>query len=279
MNSKKTKIIISVILALLIVIVIFVMHNFVGLGAKDIKVAKNFIEKLYSINAINKQEDLKSIKYKRVKTLNTKNELIYKTIVTDSFGIDLDKNYNIIGFANKELVKVDSEITVEEAKSIADQYLSKIYDKEVTFKTIKSDEDAGKLPYYSFVYLKSKYGYPLYFNEIIVNINKSTGFLDNYTNSSIQKECKEPILNISKEMAEIEALDTFVKYHKNGQISNITELAYADNKSISELCYVVAIKGKDENGADITWKLFVSTETKEIVNILKYGTEDSVIAN
>lgn len=275
MNSKNTKIMASIILGILIISAIFVIYRFVGSGSKEIKVAKNFIEKLYNMDAINKQEKLENIKYKRVRTIKTKNELIYKTVMANSFGIDLDKNYNVIGFANKETIKANSKITVEEAKEKADEYLSKIYSGEVIFKNIKTDEGTDELPYYSFIYLNSKNGYPFYFDEITININKETGNLENYANSSTQKECKEPIINISESEAESEAINYFNKYNKEAQIIEKTQMAYADKKDkaedkpISELCYVVIVKGKNQDNSDITLKIFISTESKEVINSIK----------
>ncbi|MBW6409973.1 YcdB/YcdC domain-containing protein [Clostridium weizhouense] len=275
MNSKNTKIITSIILGILIISTSFVIYRFVGSGSKEIKVAKNFIGKLYNINAINNQEKLEDIKYKRVRIVNTKNELIYKTIMANSFGIDLDKNYNVIGFANKETIKSNTKITVEEAKKRADKYLSEIYSEEVVFKSIKPDESSDELPYYSFIYLKSKNGYPFYFDEIIININKETGNLEGYANSSTQKEYKEPIINISENEAESEAINYFNKYNKEVQIIEKTQMVYADKKDkvedkpVSELCYVVTLKGKNEENTDIILKIFISTENKEVINSIK----------
>ncbi|MDR5587032.1 MULTISPECIES: hypothetical protein [Clostridium] len=285
MSSKKTKMISVIVLAILSITVIFVMHKFIGSGSKDIKSAKSFIERLHAINAIDDDEDLKNIKYKRVKTLGNKNKLIYKTITANSFGIDLDKNYNVIGFANKDIKKDKYEISYYEAKEKSKKYLENICTEELTFRGIKNEKDTDKLPYYSFVYLKCKNGYPIYSDEIIICINKSNGLLENYTNSSIQKECKDFVINISQEEAEKEALNLFDKLNDNGEVVYPTELAYAERKAkceknlSSELCYVVTVKGKDKNDAEFTNKFFITTESKEVINDIKYGTENSVVTD
>lgn len=285
MSSKKTKMISVIVLAILSITVIFVMHKFIGNGSGDIKAAKSFIENLHAINAIDDKEDLKKIQYKRVKTLGNKNKLIYKTITANSFGIDLDKNYNVIGFANKDIKKGEYEISYYEAKEKSIEYLKNIYNEELTFRGIKNEKDSDKLPYYSFVYLKCKNGYPVYSDEIIICINKSNGLLENYTDSSIEKECKDFVINISQEEAEKEALNLFNKFNNDGEVVYPTELAYAERKTKgeknlnSELCYVVTVKGKDRNDAEFTNEFFITTESKEVLNNIKYGAENSVVTN
>ncbi|AOR23044.1 YcdB/YcdC domain-containing protein [Clostridium taeniosporum] len=285
MSSKKAKMVSIIIVAILSITAIFVMHKFIGNGSKDIEAAKSFIENLYVINAIDNKEDLKNIKYKRVKTVGNKNKLIYKTIMANSFGIDLDKNYNVIGFANKDIKKYDNEISYYEAKEKSDEYLKKIYNKELDFRGLKNDKASDSLPYYSFVYLKCKDGYPIYSDKIIVCINKYNGLLENYTNSSIQRKFKDSIINISQEDAEKEAITLFNELNYSGEIVNSTELVYSEHKTKSEkdlkseLCYLITVKGKDQNAAEFTNKFFISTQSKEVIREIKYGTENSVITD
>ncbi len=177
------------------------------------------------------------------------------------------------------------ESSYYEAKEKSIEYLKNIYNEELTFRGIKNEKDSDKLPYYSFVYLKCKNGYPVYSDEIIICINKSNGLLENYTDSSIEKECKDFVINISQEEAEKEALNLFNKFNDNGEVVYPTELAYAERKTKgeknlnSELCYVVTVKGKDRNDAEFTNEFFITTESKEVLNNIKYGAENSVVTN
>ena len=57
--------------AVILVIVLFVIsgitaYKFLGPGAEDIIKSKKFMEKLYSINAVNTDIDLSDIKYEKV---------------------------------------------------------------------------------------------------------------------------------------------------------------------------------------------------------------------
>ncbi len=285
MKLKKVSTISSITLLFLLIIIVIILYNFIGPGASYVKSSKNFVTKLYLINAIDTQQKLDDIKYERIRILNSQNELVYRSIVTQNFGIDLDKNDNVIGFAKKEIPVNKTEVNVQDARSLAERYLENIYDGEIVLKTINSNEGSKYLPYYSFIYTKQKNGYPFYFDQIKLNIDKENGFLDGYSNSTMQKECKEPSINISDKEAENIALETFQKYNKEGIVKNKTELVYADNriekevKSIYEVSYIVTIEGKNDNNVNVIWKIFVSSENANILNILKDGAENEAIIN
>ncbi|BCZ45222.1 hypothetical protein psyc5s11_12890 [Clostridium gelidum] len=285
MKFKKATIIGGITLVFLIIIIAIILYNFIGPGAVDIKASKNFITKLYSINAISNEQNLDAIKYERIKILNSKNDLVHRSIATKGFGIDLDKNNNVIGFTKKEIPNNTTKLNLKEARILAEGYLKNIYDGEVVLKTINSNEDSKYLPYYSFIYTKQKNGYPFYFDEIKLNIDKENGFLDGYSNSTMQREYKESVINISEQEAKTIALEEFQKFNKEGSVKNETKLVYADNKidtkasKIYEVCYIVNIDGKNDKDVNISWKIFISSENGNIQNILKDGAEKEAIIN
>lgn len=285
MRLKRASIIGGITLVVLLIIISVILYNFIGPGAKEIKASKEFVAKLYSINAVNTDQKLDAIKYERIKTINSQNQLVHRSISTQNFGIDLDKNNNVIGFAKKDTQINITKINLDDAKKYADNYLKGIYDGEVILKSVNANDDSKYLPYYSFIYTKQKNGYPFYFDEIKLNINKENGFLDGYSNSTMQKECKEPLINITKEEAKGIALEGFKKYNKEGSINDKIDLVYADNKmdkepsTIYELCYIVDINGKSDKDTNISWKIFVGTENGKILNILKDGAEKEVKTN
>jgi len=285
MKLKKASVIGGITLFCLLLIIVTILYNFIGPGAKDIKASKDFMIKLYSMNAISSEQNLDAMKYERIRILNSQNELVHRSIVTQNFGIDLDKNNNVIGFAKKEVSINKTEVNLQEARIFADKYLKNIYNGEVVLKTVNSNEDPKYLPYYSFIYTKQKSGYPFYFDEIKLNINKENGFLDGYSNSTMQRECKDPVINISNQEARDIALIAFEKYNKKGIVRDQTDLVYADNKiekqtsPIYEVCYIVTIDGKNDKDVNISWKIFVSSEEGKVLNILKDGAEKEVITN
>lgn len=277
MKLRKASIIGSITLLFLLIIIVIILYNFIGPGANDIKASKNFITKLYSINAINTEQNLDVIKYERIKILNSQNDLVHRTIVTQDFGIDLDKNNNVIGFAKKEIPTNITKVNLQDARILAETYLKNMYEGEVVLKSINSNEDSKYLPYYSFIYTKQKDGYPFYFDEIKLNIDKENGFLDGYSNSTMQRECTEPVINISEQDAKKIAVEYFQKYNKEGIVKNEANLVYADNKidkeasKIYEVCYIINVDGKNDKDININWKIFISTENGNILNVLKDG--------
>jgi hypothetical protein len=285
MILKRASIIGAMTLGGLIIIISIILYNFIGPGAKEIKASKEFMTKLYSINAVNTDQKLDAIKYERVKTINSQNELVNRSISTQNYGIDLDKNNNVIGFAKKDNQINITKVKLEDAKKFAEDYLKGINNENVILKSVNENEGAKYLPYYSYIYTKQKNGYPFYFDEIKLNINKENGFLDGYSNSTMQKECKEPIVNIAKEEAKEIAIKYFNKFNKEGINQDPLNLVYADNKidkeasSIYELCYIVTVDGKSDKDANISWKIFVSAESGNILNILKDGAEKDVKTN
>lgn len=280
-NNKVT----ICILILLIIVNIIIAYKLWGTGAKDIKASKQFMSELYSINAIDTDKDLSSIKYKRIDLVSSKNEQVQKTIMTDYFGIDLDKDNNIIGFAKKDINKNTTKIDLSEAEQKAESYLTELCDGEVWLKSVKNPEEGDSLPYYSLVYTTEKDGYPLYFDEINININKETGYIDGYSNLTVKRECKSPVLNITQAEAEISAMTEFIKNNTEAKIDEATSLVYAADKleeksnSVYELCYLITIRGINEDNLEIEWKFLVSTETGKVINIMKNGAEKEVRVN
>lgn len=280
-NNKVT----IFILILLIIFNVIIAYKLWGTGAKDIKASKQFMAELYAINAIDEAQDLNSIKYKRIDLVSSKNEQVQKTIVTDYFGIDLDKDNNIIGFAKKDINKNTTKIDLTQAEQKAEEYLRELCDGEVWLKSVKNPDDKDNLPYYSFVYTTEKDGYPLYFDEININIDKETGHIDGYSNLTVKRECKSPVINITEADAEEESMVEFLKSNTNARINETTSLVYAADKleeksnSIYELCYLVTIAGTGEDNSELEWKFLISTETGKIINVMKNGAEKEVQVN
>lgn len=288
MKSKKTKLLEISIITILIIIIGITGYKFLGSGSKDIKSAKEFMEKIYSINAVNEDISLDNIKYEIVKKLNNQNELVHKTIITQYFGIDLDKNNNVIGFAQKDILRnINTKLTKEEAEVKAKEYLSCIYNEEVSLKQVISEENSEELPYYSFIFVKVKDGYQFYFDEIKVNINKVNGFLEGYSNNAMQKDYKSPEIKITKEQAEEVALETFNKYNKDGTLTleNDISLVFASNaidkdaSTDEELCYLIPVTGNDTADNKVEWKIFVNSKDKTVFNIIKQNEENRVTTN
>lgn len=280
----KKKIIINIIIIFIFIVTVIGVASYKLFGelSKEINASKQFVCKLYSMNALDGKEELKDLKYERVKTINSQNELVNKTIVTQEYGIDLDKDNNIVGFTKKDISKKYPKISEEQAMARAEEYLVKICGNDLIFVNRKDDIE---LPYYSFTYTKKENGYKLYFDEIKINIDKESGYIDGYSNTTMQKKCEEPKISISKEQAGDIAYDYFTKYDLNGAVSGESELVYADNKIENkdsnklELCYIVTIKAENSDELEVLFKIFINADNGQIYNCIKENVDNKVVTN
>lgn len=280
----KKKIVVNsiIILSCIIAVVGVAAYKLLGESSKEINASKQFISKLYSMNAIDTSDELTDLKYEKVKAINSQNELVNKTIITQNYGIDLDKDNNIVGFAKKDIKRSLSKISDEEARKRAEKYLMEICGKKLVYVNKKDDND---LPYYSFIYTKKENGYKLYFDEIKVNINRESGYLDGYSNTTMQKLCEDPKISIDEKRAQSIAYDYFRKYNVIGEVLEKTELVYVDNRLENdqsnklELCYLVNIKAQNSDESDVMYKIFVNADNGKIFNCVKENIEKEVLIN
>lgn len=280
----KKKIIINIIIIFIFIVTVIGVASYKLFGelSKEINASKQFVSKLYSMNALDGKEELKDLKYERVKTINSQNELVNKTIVTQEYGIDLDKDNNIVGFTKKDISKKYPKISEQQAMAKAEEYLKEICGSDLIFVDRKDDSE---LPYYSFTYTKKEHGYKLYFDEIKINIDKESGYIDGYSNTTMQKKCEEPKISISKEQAGDIAYDYFTKYDLNGSVSGESELVYADNKIENkdnnklELCYIVTIKAENSDELEVLFKIFINADNGQIYNCIKENVDNKVVTN
>ena len=284
MRLKKISII-SCVFILLTGITLIIAYSYIGPGADDVKACKEFVDKLKYAKAIDVSENINNIKYKRDNKVVNESDLVEKSMVTQNFALDLDKNNNVIGFIKQDIPKSNvTKVNINVAEELSKKYLNAIYGSNIILKSCEYNEDENYLPYYSFIYAREKDGYLFYSDEIKLNINKENGLLDGYSNSTLQKECKEEKINITKNEAEEQAVKFFLKYNTSCDIEGESQLVFGDNISdkntstFCELSYLVILKGKDINDKDVIWKVFVSANNGKVINSLKDGSEKGVEA-
>lgn len=269
MNYKKKSIVVFSVFLVLILMVIIASHLAIGNGAKEKKAAKSFINLLTSNDLIAEPEDMKNIKSAK-KSDPSRNREYYSVTIGD-YAIDVDAKYNVIGFTHNKSVASNVNISLDTAKSIAEKYLDIIYDGECKFKEVVKEEESQLTPYYSLLFTKYKDGYPYYNYNISLMINKETGKIEGFSNSSIDKNPREIVINTSKDEARDIAIGAFSKLYSSTQLAEDIYEAYAEDKENTELqlCYVVMLKGLDENNKEVKMKYFVSTENGNIINFEK----------
>ncbi|MDY4079935.1 MAG: hypothetical protein SOY42_14330 [Clostridium sp.] len=268
--KKKNKRIFSLILIVILLIVIALSaHVIIGNGKKEIKAARNFKELLYSEDMINKYENDSLLSYKSTRKIDSSNSKKYYTVTTKYFTMDIDDSYNVVGFNNMLYGNGKTQIDKEVAKEISEKYLKKLYNGDYEYDSLLED-DTLNVPYYTFIFKKCENGYPYYDKKITLQINKFTGKLDGYVNFNYYVDTKDIDILLSEEEAISNALKDFNEINKNGEIMGIYK-AWTENEdnSFIELCYVITLKGIDEEEKEIRIKYFISTEDGRIIRTVR----------
>lgn len=264
MRRKKGRYISIAILVVLIVMIPILLYTYFGQGRKQIVEADKFIKKLQNENIIEKNDS--NIKFKlEEKTGAEKNKEIY-SLISDNYRVDLDKDFNVISFADNIKLSKVVNIDFKEAQDIAKVYLSKICTGDYRIKETNTNNNDIKedSPFYSVIFSKYEDGYPYYSEEVIMNINKSNGKLQGYVNKTKDDNHKEIKINVSKDEAEKKALKAFNDSNKDGKISSDTYLAFASGREEGkklELCYVISVSNNKESNI-----YFIGSSSGSIIN-------------
>lgn len=275
MNYKSKTIIIFGSFIFLLIGAIISLYFFVGAGSKQVKAAEVFMNKLESNKIITM--DNENNDYKSTKKSDPVKKKEYYSIAVGDYRINVDSNYNVLGFSNKNSNAAQVKIDPEEAKKLSEKYLKEVYESGFKFKEITKEEAGKSSPYYTIVFSKFENGYAFYSYDLSLNINKETGILDGYSNSSINKEPNSININLDVNKAEKIAVNDFSRLYKDVGIAEESFKAFYENndKDSLELCYIVTIKGLDENSKEIKLKYFISTDTGIINNIEKRNLIDT----
>ena len=203
MKDKKGKIISIIIIVFLLIAIGILIGNILSKEKKEITVAEDFIEELLNKNIINdyktNKETFQDISLNK---LGSKNSQIKYSVIVVNYGVDIDENYEVLGFSNKNIRVLNSKeiISQEDAKKLATGYVSEITEDKFIFKEVKNNEEE-KAPYYTVVFFECKDGYPIFNQEIIAMIDKVSGKLEGYSNySTVNKETIN-IIDIEEEKA------------------------------------------------------------------------------
>ncbi len=268
MKKKNKKIFSLILIVILLIVISLSAHVIIGNGKKEIKAARNFKELLYSEDMINKYENDSLLSYKSTRKIDASNSKKYYTVTTKYFTMDIDDSYNVVGFNNMLYEDGKTQIDKESAKEISENYLKKLYNGDYEYDSLVED-DTLNVPYYTFIFKKCEKGYPYYDKKITLQINKFTGKLAGYVNFNSYVDTKNIDILLSEEEAISNALKDFNEINKNGEIIGIYK-AWTENedKSFMELCYVITLKGIDEEEKEIRIKYFISTEDGRIIRTI-----------
>ncbi|MBE6050439.1 MAG: hypothetical protein E7214_07220 [Clostridium sp.] len=263
---KVKKRIICSILIILVIITGVIIYRHIGPGAREKKAAESFVINLIENDIINLKEEGNK-KYTSIKKSDPLKKEEYYNVTVGDYAIDVDAKYNVIGFTNQSAKDLNIAISKEEAVDIGKSYLEKIYTGDYKFKEVLKEEEIQVVPYYTLIFTKYKAGYPYYNCNLSLKINKQTGKLDGYSNASIGREAEEVLINISEEEAKNIAKQSFSLMNTFEEVEGDIEKAYVESQENSkiELCYIIIIKGRDEENKEVKMQYCISTDSGEIV--------------
>lgn len=271
MKDKKGKIISIIIIVFLLIAIGILIGNILSKEKKEITVAEDFIEELLNKNIINdyktNKETFQDISLNK---LGSKNSQIKYSVIVGNYGVDIDENYEVLGFSNKNIRVLNSKeiISQEDAKKLATGYVSEITEDKFIFKEVKNNEEE-KAPYYTVVFFECKDGYPIFNQEIIAMIDKVSGKLEGYSNySTVNKETIN-IIDIEEEKAKEIVAKYFRELNIDLQKINKIYLSYVENDNNElVLSYVFNIVGSENDTMkDNIYSIFVRADTGEIINL------------
>ncbi|MGG7143406.1 hypothetical protein ACQPVP_08060 [Clostridium nigeriense] len=271
MRVRKASMVFSVVIIVLLLLIGFIVNNILKKGTKEVKVAKDFIEELYDSGIIENSYSIKKsvIKEETLNKLSNKDSIIKYSVIVGKYGVDIDKNFNILGFSNKNIdehMVKSNLISEEDAIYLAKSYLSKITKDEFEFKEVKKGDNIES-SFYNIIFYKYRNGYPYYKQEIKTVINKFTGKLEGYTNYPIENIKYSEEINIDEEEAIKILKDNFEGLKLEVTAMEDPILAYiniSDKEMV--LAYILNSNLKDKDGKEETCTSSVRADTGEVVN-------------
>lgn len=270
MRIKKASIILSLISILLLLLITIIVGNILNRGKKEVKIAKDFIEELYDNDIIEKSEKLENemIKEEVLNKESNRNSKIKYSVIVGKYAVDIDKDYNILGFSNKNISEIrfrSREITEDDAINLAKSFLAKMTEEDFKFKEVRNQEGIDS-PVYNIVFYKYRNGYPYYYQEINTIINKNTGKLEGYSNYPITDIKYIEEINVTEVEATSIVKDNFKKLELDVMITEEPMLSYVNisDKEIV-LAYVFNIGINSESTKENCVSL-VRADTGEIIN-------------
>ena len=138
-KGNKNLILFSVVFVLIIGI-IYMWNINMGKTSTQVKETISFLEELSEIGAINGEIVPVASDIQEVKTSSNGNATVGYTLKWHNCGVDLDKNYNVIGFLEQTTTKTgETVLSEEQCIDYAEKYLKHILDNDFELKEVLYD--------------------------------------------------------------------------------------------------------------------------------------------
>lgn len=258
-KGNKNLILFSIVFVLIIGI-IYMWNMNMGKTSTQVKETISFLEELSEIGAINGEIVPVASDIQEVKTSSNGNATVGYTLKWHNCGVDLDKNYNVIGFLEQTTTESgETVLTEEQCIDYAEKYLKHILDNDFELKEVLECEKNE--PFYTINFYRYHRKYINYDDIITVKINKYSGELvgfsalntDNVEYQSFMRTRKSEAKKIAREYLEFIGLSGDLINEDMGYFTteeNISTLSYIFNYEITKgdnegkICTII-ISGND----------------------------------
>lgn len=218
-----------------------------GKSSKQVKETIKFLQQLYDIGAIESDKVPNAQDIQEIKVSSNGNSTVAYTLKWNNCGVDLDKNYNVIGFLEQTSTEYGGNIL---DKSIcikyAEKYLKKIIDEKFVLKEVIEDDNNTE-DNYSINFYRYHKKHINYDDVVTLKISRYSGKIVAYLANDISNINFNTYTKIKAEEAKSEAKKYLKTLSLNGKIYEDISLGYFNTgENESTLSYI--IKYKISNG-------------------------------
>lgn len=266
MKNKKVDIIFIILCIILIIGIIYIWNSNMGKSSKQVKETINFLHKLYDIGAIESNTLPEAKDIQEIKVSSNGNSTVAYTLKWNNCGVDLDKDYNVIGFLEQTTLE-HGKSALDEKKCIsyAEEYLKKIINEKFQLKDVIKDENNTE-PYYAINFYRYHGKYINYDDVVTLKIDKYSGKLVAYSGLDISKVNFNSFIKVKPEEAKTISKEYLKTLSLSGRIYGDISLGYFNTEeNESTLSYI------------LKYKISAGENKGKICTIIVNGRDGSVI--
>lgn len=236
-KSNKNFILFSIVFVLIIGI-IYMWNTNMGKTSTQVKETIRFLEELSETGAIKGEVVPMASDIQEVKTSSNGNATVAYTLKWHNCGVDLDKNYNVIGFLEQTTIESgETVLTEEQCINYAEKYLKHILDNDFQLKEVL--ESKKNEPFYTINFYRYHRKYINYDDIITAKINKYSGELVGFSALNTDDVEYKSFMRIRKSEAKKIAEEYLGFIGLSGNIINEDMGYFTTEEKISTLSYII----------------------------------------
>lgn len=236
-KSNRNLILFSVVF-ILILGIIYMWNTNMGKTSKQVKETISFLEELSEIGAINGEVVPVASDIQEVKISSNGNATVGYTLKWHNCGVDLDKNYNVIGFLEQTTTESgETVLTQEQCIEYAKKYLYYILDDAFAIKEVVENEKND--PFYTINFYRYHRKYINYDDIITVKINKYSGELVGLSALNTDEVDYQSFMRTRKSEAKKISRGYLDSLGLKGNLTSIDLGYFTTEEKISTLSYII----------------------------------------